>query len=91
MSLIFERHTMLAQEKRDTYKAEDPDKDKVCYSDKICDAVRGMVVCGKVEDLLDSYRAVMKEFNIVEGRGRVKANFSLENNIKNENAKPPDM
>ena len=82
---------MLAQEKRDTYKGEDSDQDRLSYSDKICDVVRGMVVCGKVEDLLDAYRAVMKEFNIVEGRGRVKANFSLENNISNPDAKPPDM
>ena len=82
---------MLAQDKRDTYKKEDPDQGKACYSDKICDAVRGMVVCGKVEDWLDAYRAVMKEFNIVEGRGRVKANFPLDNNISNPDAKPPDM
>ena len=36
-----------------------------------------MVVCGKVEDLLDSYRAVMKEFKVLPGRGRVKANFNF--------------
>ena len=82
---------MLAQEKRDTYKAEDPDKDKVCYSDKICDVVRGMVVCGNAEDLLASYRAVMKEFKVLPGRGRVKANFKLDNNIDSREAKPPDV
>ena len=50
-----------------------------------------MVVCGTAEDLLASYRAVMKEFKVLPGRGRVKANFNLDNNIDNREAKPPDV
>ena len=56
------------------------------YSAKLTDVVRGMVMCGNAEDLLDVYHAVMKEFNIVEGRGRVKMNFREENKKK-----PPDV
>ena len=45
-----------------------------------------MILCGRVEDLLDTYHAVMKAFNVVQGRGRVKMNFSEENK-----SKPPDV
>ena len=49
------------------------------------------VVCGKVEDLLAVYLAVVNEFNVVEGKGRVKMNFREENNMSNPDRKPPDV
>ena len=65
---------------------EESDEPSLSYAAQICDVVRAMVLCGSVEDLLDTYHAVMKAFNVVQGRGRVKMNFSEENT-----SKPPDV
>ena len=56
------------------------------YSAQLCDVVRGMVLCGNAEDLLETFEAVMREFDVVQGRGRVKMNFREENT-----SKPPDV
>ena len=79
----FYRHH--AQAKRKAYE-EESEGWSLSYSAKLTDVVRGMVMCGNAEDLLDVYHAVMKEFNVVEGRGRVKMNFREENKKK-----PPDV
>ena len=49
------------------------------------------MICGNAEDLLATYRAVTKEFNVVEGSGRIKMNFRRENNLESADGKPPDV
>ena len=75
----------LAQAKRIEY-LEESEEPSISYAAQICDVVRAMILCGRVEDLLDAYHAVMRAFNVVQGRGRVKMNFSEENT-----SKPPDV
>ena len=82
---VRKRVNSLAQAKRIEY-LEESEEPSVSYAAHICDVVRAMVLCGRVEDLLDAYHAVMRAFNVVQGRGRVKMNFSEENT-----SKPPDV
>ena len=50
------------------------------------------MICGagKHDQPLRVWEAIREGFRVVEGHGRVKANFGADNNIHSKRPKPPD-